>query len=330
MEVHARRILGGSRLRWLALALSAPSGASLLAHVYGFAPLSVTVPFIVLPSLVGLVLIACVATRQGNIDLVRMLQVGLAGGLAGTIAYDLYRTPFAWAGYRVFVPNQVYGVWITSSGSSTPLTDVVGWLYHFSNGITFGIAYALCVPGKHWVGGIVWGLILESIAVVTPFGRIFALRGNVPALAIAYSGHLAYGLPLGWLTYRWKETSQWLTTIPASLYRMVWALGIIALCLGIGIAGIRAGSQHRLTVDGARISPDIIRVNLGESVGVYNRGVEAVVIEFPALGTSFTVGARQTKALTPRRTGIFQVRVHTRARTRSSFLVIEPVYDSPP
>lgn len=316
-----------SRLRWIALALCAPSGASLLVHLFGSAPLSATVPFVVLPSLVGLVVVAWLAVRRGDTDLAHMLQVGLAGGLVGTIAYDLYRVPFQWAGHRVFVPIQIYGIWILDAHSSTPLTDLVGRLYHFSNGITFGIAYALCVPGRHWIGGIVWGLILETIALVTPFGRIFALRGNVSALAIAYTGHIAYGLPLGWLTHRWQSVAQRIQAVPRSLYRTALALGAAALCVVTVSAVDNSRPRDRFTIESTGINPDILRVEHGDLVSLYNPGGKPRVVDVPAYRKSFTVRAGRAVDLGARRTGIFQIRLHNVAGTRSSFLVVEPVSD---
>lgn len=319
-----------NRLRWLALILCVPSGASLLAYIFGFAPLHITVPFVVLPSCIGLLLVGYVAATQNDADLLRMLQVGIAAGLAGTLAYDLYRVPFQWIGNRVFVPIQVYGVWICNTDSSTPFTDVMGWLYHFSNGLTFAIAFALFVPGKHWILGVVWGLILETIAVVTPFGRIFALRGNSSALFIAYSGHVAYGLPLGWLVFRWKETADWLSIIPSSFYRFVFAFSAVVLCVSIVTTWKRSIPQTQITVLNSLVSPDIFRVQRGSSVGVYNAGTTTSVIELPATKTLLTVEGKQNATLNIRQTGIFQMRVRTKAKTRSSFLIFEPVYDASP
>lgn len=317
-------------LRWIAFVLCIPSGASLLAYVFGLAPLHITAPFVVLPSCVVLILVGYIAAKKNQADLVYMLQAGVAGGVAGTIAYDLYRVPFQWIGNRVFVPIQVYGVWILNGDSSSSLSDIVGWIYHFSNGLTFAIAYALFVPGKHWMLGILWGLTLETIAVATPFGRIFALRGNTTALFIAYSGHVAYGLPLGWLVFRWKETAEWLTTIPASFYHFVSAASTIILSVSIITAWTRGGNQRQLTVQNTIVTPDIIRVNRGNSVNIYNTKAAKSIIEVPALKSVLTIEGKQNATLNIRQTGIFQIRVRTNAKTRSSFLIVEPVYDAMP
>ncbi|MFQ5709506.1 MAG: hypothetical protein ACE5HO_18775, partial [bacterium] len=100
---------------------------------------------------------------------------------------------------------------------SSRFTDVIGWTYHFSNGITFGIMYALFMRKRHWLWAIVWAFILETIAVLSPFANIFALVGDYYKLGVAYMGYVAYGLPLGWLAYKWNASRDWLFTVPTAL-----------------------------------------------------------------------------------------------------------------
>ena len=156
--------------------------------------------FIFLPCC-GLVLVVFFLTRgrEGFDSISESIRVGFVAGLLGTLAYDLVRVPFVILGQRVYVPIQIYGVWIADADMSSRFTDVLGWAYHFSNGISFGIMYALFMRGRHWVWGILWGVVLETLAILSPFGVIFSVRTSPSALGIAYLGHFAYGFLLGWL-----------------------------------------------------------------------------------------------------------------------------------
>jgi hypothetical protein len=137
------------------------------------------------------------ARRAGDDDLRLRLRAGLLGGVWGTIGYDLVRVPFHLAGQNPFVPIRAYGVWLLGASASSPLTDAVGILYHASNGIAFAWLYAIVALRRHWGWAVVWALALESGAVVTSFGDVFAIRAVYGALALAYAAHVFYGAPLG-------------------------------------------------------------------------------------------------------------------------------------
>jgi hypothetical protein len=115
----------------------------------------------------------------------------------GVVGYDLIRIPFAVAGQRVFAPIETYGLLIAGASSSSPLTSTIGWLYHLSNGVTFGIAYAVLAARRPWFWGVAFGLFLETVAFLSPFADRYSVSGNVAAIAIAYLAHIFYGLPLG-------------------------------------------------------------------------------------------------------------------------------------
>ena len=66
----------------------------------------------------------------------------------GTIGYDLFRLPFVASGLRVLAPIDSYGVLLLDAHTSSPLSGFAGWVYHFSNGIGFGIAYAAVALGR--------------------------------------------------------------------------------------------------------------------------------------------------------------------------------------
>ncbi|MFZ0545784.1 MAG: hypothetical protein WAM60_10130 [Candidatus Promineifilaceae bacterium] len=275
---------------------------------------------------------------NGRHYLHQALVVGFWGGLIGTLGYDLIRVPFlVLLGQRVFAPISVYGVWLADAAISSRLTEVLGWGYHFSNGITFGIMYALFMRRRHWLWAIPWAFLLETIALVSPFSTIFNLTGNYSAIGIAYLGHVAYGLPLGWLVYKWDETLAWKKREPAVLR---WGVPVIAFSIMTfvvfspfirpnWIARENRAVADTLLVEGIRLNPDWVRIDRGQSVTIRNDEADAVTVDDKSAGTTIPLEAGTEETISFPQTGIYQLFVETDGRTRSSFVIVEPVEDLP-
>ena len=325
-------------LRGLCFLACIPSGGALLAKVFGIASLQAVTLFVFLPCLLFLIAVWYWARRNGRHYLHQALVIGFWGGLLGTLAYDVIRVPFlVLLGQRVFAPISVYGVWLAEAGLSSRLTEVLGWGYHFSNGITFGVMYALFMRRRHWLWAILWAFILETIAVVSPFAQIFNLSGNYGALGIAYLGHVAYGLPLGWLVYRWDETLAWREREPAVLR---WAVPLLAagavvwivfspLVRPAWIERERRAVEETLLVEGIRLNPDWVRIERGDAVTIRNDGDVAATVLNRTEDTAVLLEAGTEESLTFPETGIYQLFVETDGQTRSSFVIVEPVEDLP-
>lgn len=187
---------------WL---LSYSSIAALLLHLPGTLRMSSFGLFIGFPAVIIMVGLWLWGRKEKDEEFLRALRLGLMGGLIGTLAYDVFRIPFHVTGANPFAPIRVYGLWLLGGESSTWVSDLTGFLYHLSNGITFGWIYAIAMPRRHWSWGIAWGLFVETIAIVTAFGVVFGLRENPKMMIIALSAHVAYGLPLGWIVWRGEK-----------------------------------------------------------------------------------------------------------------------------
>lgn len=171
--------------------------ACLLGHLYAIAPMSVWARFCFVPAILVVAMTWVWAWRARDEDLLLRARAGLVGGLWGTIGYDWIRVPMHAIGQNPFAPMRAYGVWIAGVSQSSPATDLLGALYQFSNGLSFGLVYAMMGMRWPWLAAVAWGLVLETLAVVTPFGQVFAIRYAPTALVVAYVGHLFYGVPLG-------------------------------------------------------------------------------------------------------------------------------------
>ncbi|MCI0397235.1 MAG: hypothetical protein L0332_02435 [Chloroflexi bacterium] len=316
-------------LRVVCLLLCIPSGGALLAKVYGLASLQFVTLAIFLPGVVVLIVLWRWARRHGREYPANAVVIGFWGGLLGTLAYDVARLPFLLLGQRVFAPINVYGVWLAEAATSSRFSDVLGWAYHFSNGITFGLMYALFMRRQHWLWAILWGLVLETIAVLSPFAPIFNLSGNTYALGIAYLGHVAYGLPLGWLVYRWDNVRHWLDQAPPWLS---WAgLGLAALLVAVPLVWpawvARDGrtAPGTLRLEGDRLNPGWVRLERGDSVRLWNPESQPAVVIVKTSDTVVPLAAGGQEPLSFEKTGIYQIYVETEGRTHSSFAIVEPV-----
>lgn len=321
-------------LRVVCFACCLPSGGALLAKVYGVSSLQVVALAIGVPCYLALGLLWWWAERSGKRAISSQIAAGFLGGLLGTVAYDLARVPFLLAGQRVFAPISAYGVWIVGADMSSRFTEVAGWTYHFSNGIAFGIMYALFMSRRHWLYAVVWGITLETIAVVSPFARIFSLSDNYYVLVVAYLGHVAYGVPLGWLSRKPDELRTWLANTPVLLQWMGFAM------VGVAVAGpiFAPGNVERdaralageFRIEGDRLNPDWLRVERGREILISNPGSETATV-FLGEGESATqIRGGQKASVSFSSAGIRQLYVKTTTRSRSSFVIIEPVEEQQP
>ncbi len=197
------------RYRWpfrLVVALLAGGSiAALLADLYGIAPMHLVFWLASVPSMALLAVLA--GLPRVDLELRERIRVGAIAGAVGTLGYDLIRVPVALAGQRVFAPIESYGILIADASASSGFTSTLGWLYHLSNGVTFGIAYAAIAARRAWPWGVVWALVLESVALFSPFGARYGISGQTIPIAVAYGAHVCYGFPLGRLAQHLDRTA---------------------------------------------------------------------------------------------------------------------------
>ena len=319
-------------LRSVCFAACLPVGGAFLANVYGIASMRTVTLTLALPACALLVAVWVWASRSGQRELAGLLVVGFLGGLLGTFAYDLARIPFEWAGYRLFVPISAYGVWIAGADLSSRLTQVIGWSYHFASGITFGIMYALFMSGRHWGWAIIWGLALETVAILSPFARIFSLSGNHFVIGIAYLGHVAYGAGLGVLVSNLDATREWLATVPAGFK---WGALALACAAFVGpllspdaIAKDKRVMRGEFRVEGERLNPDWQAFERGAEIRVFNPGPGAVSLHMKPGNAVTIIGSQQRKSFPFLSPGIHQLYVKSEGKSRSSFVIVEPVAET--
>ena len=94
-----------------------------------------------------------------------------------------------------------FGAMILGTADSNSLAaNLIGWAYHFSNGITFGIMYGTMVNGqwrRRWPVAIVFAVGLELAMLFTPYPATFGIRVTETFVVVTLTVHLIFGVTMG-------------------------------------------------------------------------------------------------------------------------------------
>src|SRR5207244_11985182 len=78
--------------------------------------------------------------------------------------------------------------------------QILGWLYHFSNGATFGVMYLAMIGDttrRHWAWAVLMALALELGMLLTPYPHIFNFPVNTRFVMVTVAAHAIFGIILG-------------------------------------------------------------------------------------------------------------------------------------
>jgi hypothetical protein len=200
--------------RFVVFTLAASSIWCLLAEFYGLCSMRTFTLFISLPALFILAALTITDLALGNQRLWRTMVVGCVAGLLAAVAYDVFRLPFVFARslhiesvvpplnlFKVFprFGAMILGQPIEQTGYSLA-TQFVGWTYHFSNGVTFGVMYVAMIGDatrRHWAWAVCMAVGLELAMLFTPYPRVFGIQTTGMFVAITLAAHLVFGAALG-------------------------------------------------------------------------------------------------------------------------------------
>ena len=200
--------------RAIVFLLAATSIGSLLAEFYDLGSMRAFVGWVFLPALAVLVGLGAFDRIRGDGRLFANLVIGAVGGLLATGAYDLCRVPFVFAetwGIDPVIPRldlfkvfPMFGALIGGEalepGAYTGRAHLLGWLYHFSNGMTFGIMYlALIGHGarRHWLWAVLFAGGLEVGMLLTPYPSAFGIAVTPTFVGVTLAAHGIFGVALG-------------------------------------------------------------------------------------------------------------------------------------
>jgi hypothetical protein len=206
-------------------ALTATSIASLLVEFYNLCPMRQFTFFVFVPALVALAVITAVDVVGGDGQLTRAVMIGLMAGFAATVSYDIFRLPFVFARewhltwlvphmdlYKVF-PR--FGAMILGEPAEQPhysmTAQLVGWAYHFSNGLTFGVMYMAMLgnPAKHgWGWAVLMAAGLEAGMLFTPYPAVFGIPLTARFVEATLAAHVIFGIVMGLVAKRLSQRSR--------------------------------------------------------------------------------------------------------------------------
>jgi hypothetical protein len=202
-------MLGQSRktsagLRLAAIVCASLSLVALVAHVFGTLPMDFFLTFFGVPAAMLLLILGVVARRLDEAAFVTDLVVGLIGGFVATVAYDAFRLVINVThlfDYNGFVAIYIFGSWITEQPVSSLEAGIAGWIYHFWNGLSFGVCYALTFGNRHWVWGLGYGMFMEA-CMLGLFPIFLQVSNQAHFIVVSMLGHMVYGTVLGLVAQR--------------------------------------------------------------------------------------------------------------------------------
>lgn len=211
VEQDASSPLAGYRedpsLFLLTLGAAATSIAALLLQLAGIIRMPYTLSFVTAPGMIFLLCAQIWAGRAGRPLIVNRLRVGFVAGLIGLAAYNASRwavgtllsqstSPF----YSIFI----FGSLITAEPAGSTTAAVAGWLYHVSNGVTFGIMYTLLAGPARWWFGLAWGTTLElAMLIIYPSSTILRPPALAPFVIVSLTSHALFGAVIGMVAQRY-------------------------------------------------------------------------------------------------------------------------------
>lgn len=194
--------------------LAATSIWCLLVEMYGLCSMRLFTFWVLIPATIALYALAVWDRARGDGTLWRGVMIGSLAGFLAAVAYDLFRLPFvfsnAW-GLTGLVPQMPlfkvfprFGAMILNQPLEQPsynlAAHLVGWAYHFSNGITFGVMYVAMIgrPSRRtWWWGVLVATVIEAALLLSPYGKFFAIRVTALFVGVTLAAHLIFGAVMG-------------------------------------------------------------------------------------------------------------------------------------
>lgn len=175
--------------------------------------------WILIPSTFLLIAMAVNDRIRGDRQLWRAVCIGAIGGLLAAVSYDVFRLPWVigaannlgpqWLRLPLFKVFPQFGAMILGEPigqqNYSLAAHIVGWIYHFSNGITFGVMYMAMIGDasrRSWMWAIALAVGLELMMLATPYTSFFGIGLTGLFVVVTLTAHLIFGVTLGRFTLR--------------------------------------------------------------------------------------------------------------------------------
>ena len=216
----------------LIIILSGVSASLLLLPPLGMIPYATFRDIAIIPSVIIIFAIGLLSHKKFP-RITNRLFVGMASGVLASFALEVIRIPAymftKWIPMdsMISLPGLLLTEKITSlseikqvvmqSGVAMNLYHapldafMIGGLWHFWNGATFGIIYALFIGKGKWWYGIIWAVIIEMVMMVAPY--LIMMKGpfgiehmdGYNIFTMTLLAHVLFGAVLGILVQKWKR-----------------------------------------------------------------------------------------------------------------------------
>ncbi len=220
--------------------LSGVSSSLLLLPPLGIIPYSTFRDVAIIPSIIIIFAIG-ILSRSKFPRLTNRLFVGMAAGSIASFALEAIRIPAymftKWIPMdsMISLPGLLLTEKITALSevkqtimqSGVPMNlyhapfdaFIAGGLWHFWNGATFGIIYALLIGKGRWWYGMIWAVIIEMVMMMAPY--LIIMKGafgiehmdGYNIFVVTLIAHLAFGAILGIIVQKWKKDSISITAL---------------------------------------------------------------------------------------------------------------------
>jgi hypothetical protein len=222
----APRQLWSWPIRLIVFLLAATSIGSLLAEFYGICSMRLFTGWVFLPAVGLLAGLVVIDAAQGTSQLAHSVLMGAAAGLLAAITYDVFRLPFVFAKSlgiaQIVPPLNLFKVFVRFGAMmlGEPIeqahysgwAQLLGWAYHFSNGVTFGIMYVALVgeaSKRHWGWAVLFAVGLEVGMLVTPYPQFFRIPLTANFIVATLAAHALFGVVLGLASRRISRAWVW-------------------------------------------------------------------------------------------------------------------------
>jgi len=220
--------------RTIVFFLSAASIWCLLAEFYHLCSMQKFTEYVLVPATILLIAMAINDRLRGDHRLWRAVVIGAVGGFIAACSYDTFRMPWVigaidhvgphWLRMQLYKVFPQFGAMIMGLPYSPEMTDsqyplaahVLGWIYHFSNGVTFGVMYMALIGDatrRSWLWAIVLAVGLELAMLFTPYTGFFGIPLTALFIVVTLTAHLIFGVALGLFARKWSFN--WYEPIPA-------------------------------------------------------------------------------------------------------------------
>lgn len=205
------RVVESRPALWL---LASLSFACLLGQFYSLWSMRAFAPCVLLPATLLMIVLAFKGSAQTRF----IVGQGALAGLFAAVVYDLFRVPFVMAGKPLFGVFPQFGQLLLFgelNGDTSFWPQLVGWIYHFQNGMALGIMGAAMMPAsfsstKRFWGSVAWATTVEILLLVSPYYKFLGLHLPMNQfIPITLAAHLIFGAALGWyFSKRWLQTGR--------------------------------------------------------------------------------------------------------------------------